>query len=349
MFEIADQVAAWREQGRSVAIARTVSVIGVSSRWPNEAVALTPGQPPAGALLAGTLDDRLSQLTVELCGDAGGARVVAADISDRTATEAGLACGGIARVLLQPADDIPLEAWALLAAREPLCLVTDVSGPQLGLTTWFTTATPRDELATSTRHSQEVVGLFGRGSSDTAVRREEDDPEGTQVLIAALWPTPRLVIVGDGLLATAFSLQAELLGWIPQVVGDVDPGRRAVTGLTRSDGVIVLTHDPDVDAPVLAAAIAGHAGYIGALGSRRTQASRAQWLRDHAVEDEAIAAIRGPAGLDIGSRTPAEIALAVAAEMLATRNAATGAALRDIPGPVHRDGLNTAPARYPHG
>jgi xanthine dehydrogenase accessory factor len=341
MFDIAAQVAAWRVQGRTVAVARTVSVTGVSSRWPVEALALTAGQPTAGTLLAGTLDGQLAQVAAELWDQTGAARVVTLDITDRTATEAGLACGGTARILVQPADDVPLAAWALLDAREPLCLVTDLSGPRSGHTTFFSTATSPDELAAS-RHSRDLVTFFGRGASDSDVR----DVDATQVLVAALWPRPRLIIVGDGLLAAALARQADVLGWTPQTVDEVDPGRQAVSGLTRTDGVIVLTHDASVDAPVLAAALAGGAGYIGALGSRRTQASRAQWLRDAGVDEADIAGIRGPAGLDIGSRTPAEIALAVAAEMLATRNTASGAALRDVPGPVHRDGLNTPPARY---
>ena len=130
--------------------------------------------------------------------------------------------------------------------------------------------------------------------------------------MTALWPASRLVVVGDGLLAAALEQAARLLEWEPEVIGDVDGAVAAVRGLSNADAVVVLTHDRDVDGPVLAAALETAPGYVGALGSRRTQQARAGWLRERGVTDDAIAAIHGPAGLDIGARTPGEIALSIA-------------------------------------
>jgi xanthine dehydrogenase accessory factor len=76
-------------------------------------------------------------------------------------------------------------------------------------------------------------------------------------------------------------------------------------------------------------------GYVGALGSRGTQAKRRDWLVAHGVDDEAVSRVRGPAGLDVGARTPAEIAVAVVAEVLAIRSGASALPLRDRPGPLH--------------
>lgn len=81
--------------------------------------------------------------------------------------------------------------------------------------------------------------------------------------------------------------------------------------------VVTLTHDAKLDEPALVAAVATPAFYIGALGSRRTHAERIARLRDQGLEDADIARIRAPIGLDIGARTPAEIAVAIMAELVA--------------------------------
>ena len=76
-------------------------------------------------------------------------------------------------------------------------------------------------------------------------------------------------------------------------------------------------------------------------------AARAEWLTDHGVPAGEIVRVRGPAGLDIGARTPPEIAVAIVAEMVAVRSGATGSPLAERDGPIHHDGLHAPPARYP--
>ncbi|MGH3113460.1 MAG: XdhC family protein, partial [Gaiellaceae bacterium] len=82
--------------------------------------------------------------------------------------------------------------------------------------------------------------------------------------------------------------------------------------------ICVLTHDHKYDIPLLKVALDTPAGYIGAMGARRTNADRAERLREEGVSEEALERIRAPIGLDIGSRTPEEVAVAVAAEIVQT-------------------------------
>ena len=89
--------------------------------------------------------------------------------------------------------------------------------------------------------------------------------------------------------------------------------------LTPSTAVAVLTHDDKFDVPALVAALRGGAGYVGAIGSRGTREKRDQRLREAGITDEQIAQIHGPIGLDIGAQTPEEIALAILAQIVATR------------------------------
>jgi xanthine dehydrogenase accessory factor len=116
--------------------------------------------------------------------------------------------------------------------------------------------------------------------------------------------------------------------------------------LTESDAVVVLSHDRAVDVPALAALLAGRVGYVGGLGSRGTQAARRDGLIEHGVPAEQLDRIHGPAGLDIDAHTPAEIAVAIVAEVLASRSGSSGGSISKREGPVHTGGVHAPPPRY---
>ena len=141
-----------------------------------------------------------------------------------------------------------------------------------------------------------------------------------------------LLVVGGGEVADALVSIATTLGWAATVVDDLDSVHAA---LPRADAVVVLSHHDGLDGPALAAALDSGAGYIGAMGSRRTQDRRRTWLTEHGVSDDAQAVIHGPAGLDIGSDSPGEIAVSIIAEVISARRDVTGGVLRDRPGPIH--------------
>jgi len=97
-------------------------------------------------------------------------------------------------------------------------------------------------------------------------------------------------------------------------------GALAQVGLTSSTAVVMLTHDPKLDDPALKIALSSPAFYIGALGSRTTQAKRRRRLLEAGLSEAQLARLHGPIGLDLGARTPEEIALAVMAQIVAVRN-----------------------------
>jgi xanthine dehydrogenase accessory factor len=323
VYDIASQVRTWLAEGRDVQLATVVAARGLSSRQPAAVAAWTAGESPVGELVSGV---SIAELT-----EPGLIDIV---ISDDEAGAAGLACGGSATLLVQRAADYPVDVWDRLVAREPMCLVTRIDGGKLGDTVALTPETIRDVPA----FGDGVSRLFGRGVTAAAV---VDD-----TVAVALWPVPVLVVMGDGLIAEALHDVATLLGWRPQIAPDVQPAVAAVGELHPSDAVVVLSHDRAADGPTLAAALTGRAGYVGALGSRRTQIARREWLTEHGVPAEAQARIHGPAGLDVGAHTPGEIAVSIVAEILATRAATTGGALRDREGPVHVAGVQAPPPRY---
>lgn len=160
---------------------------------------------------------------------------------------------------------------------------------------------------------------------------------GREIFVRVYAPPRRLIIVGAVPIAEALAVMAHLIG---DHVTVVDPrqgvveGRRfstapvhiewpdsALTAL-RPDArtaVACLSHDPKLDDPALLAALPSAAYYIGALGSRRSQAARVERLRQMGLDDHHLARLRGPIGLAIGAKTAAEIAVSILAEMVEVR------------------------------
>lgn len=144
-----------------------------------------------------------------------------------------------------------------------------------------------------------------------------------------------LLVVGDGPVSQALAPMAELVGWSPLLVTSMP---EVVSALPEAEAVVVTSHDDEVDAPALRAALEQGTPYIGAMGSRPTQARRTEWLTGHGVSPDQLGRIHGPAGLDIGADTPAEIALAILAELVATvRGRTEVGSIKDREGPIHPD------------
>ncbi|MEO9139769.1 MAG: XdhC family protein [Jatrophihabitans sp.] len=329
MYEIAEQVREWSSAGREVRLAQIVASRGFSSRDHGATLAWTEGAEPVGSLLDGLL-----RVPVE------GSGLVEVTITDSDAGVRGLSCGGQATVLVLTASSYPVDVWDRLIAREPLCLVTSV--PDAGAVE--TRAFTPDTIRQTDEYDGDVPRLFARGTSTTVLL----EGEGVRHAVVSLWPVPTMLVVGDGLIADALVGAASFLGWTAQVVGEADAAEAAIASLRRSDAVVVLSHDRVVDGPSLAAALRSRAGYVGALGARRTQAARRDWLLEHDVAHTDIDRVHGPAGLDIDAHTPSEIAVSIVAEILAVRSESAGGNLRDRPGPVHTTGVNAPPPRYEH-
>ena len=101
--------------------------------------------------------------------------------------------------------------------------------------------------------------------------------------------------------------------------------------------ICVLTHDPKFDVPVLEVALRTPAGYVGAMGSRRTHEDRLERLRAIGLTEAELARLRSPIGLDLGARTPEETAVSIAAELIQLRWGGSGQALTDTEGRIHGD------------
>lgn len=292
MYDIALTVAACLRAGTRVDVAWAVATDGLGPVDPGGALAITPGGGKVGDLLSGAVNDQL----VDLAGRGAGGRLVDLRISNLDAQLAGLAGPGTARCLLVPATELPAELWDRLRDRQPAGLTIRLDGDRI------TGAILDDEL---TREA-------GRGGSTITV----------DTVTSVFWPVPKLVIAGAGPIADALGDAAGLLGWQTTVVRQAGAVAGLVAGLSALDSVVVIGHDDDLTGAALAAALTGSTGYIGSVGPQRLQQARADWLAYRDITD--LDRVRGPAGLDIGARTPAEIALSVLAEAVAVRSGKAG-------------------------
>jgi xanthine dehydrogenase accessory factor len=178
--------------------------------------------------------------------------------------------------------------------------------------------------------------------------------EGQKVFAEVYGPPPRLVVVGAVDTAEALCSAAGLLGWhticvdprallatrerIPsadELILEWPDDALARIAPDHNTAVITLTHDEKFDIPTLKAALRTDAFYVGAIGSRRTQAKRREQLLEEGMTEDELANVYGPAGLDLGAETPAEQAISMLSEALAIRAGRSGKPLKTAPGRIH--------------
>ena len=212
----------------------------------------------------------------------------------------------------------------------------------------------RRAVALATRLSDAAEALVyldqaeGTLSSDAAIvsaarramdigRSETVELCGQKIFLNVYVPPGRLIIVGAVHIAQSLAPMATMLDFDVTVVDPRGawattsrfPGVKVVQdwadeafqemGLDASTAVVTLTHDPKLDDPALEAALKSDVFYIGALGSRRTHAKRRERLAEVGITDEMFARIHGPVGLNIGAKSPAEIAVSILGQIIEVR------------------------------
>jgi xanthine dehydrogenase accessory factor len=353
----------WLREGRRVVGATLVERIGSAPLDPGAQMLIGEGGSIEGSVTGGCVEAALvEEAQAVLAGEP--PRVVTYGVSDEEAAGVGLMCGGTVRVFVREygrgARDA-LEAVAeARAADRPVALATLLEGDRAGSSIAVLGERVVGSLGVSELLDRSVE-RDARGQLDEGVSRIRRYGAGGEVMgsdlavyIQAFSTQPRMVIFG------AIDFSAEMA----KVAGDigynvticdarepfirsprfsesaetvVDWPDRYLRGqeLGPRDVVLVFTHDPKFDEPALTAALASGAGYVGALGSRRTQERRVERLRDAGLDEEAIDRIHAPCGLDVGARTPSETAISILAEVIAVRTGRSGESLRETTGPIH--------------
>ena len=300
MYEIAITVASCLRSGTRADVAWMVTADGLPVADWSDAVVFTPGGGRIGTIAGGALDGQLADRT----GRWRAGRLVDLEVAEIDALIAGLATGGSAQCIVIPADTLPGEVWTLAESRDPICLVCVLKGDEVIEIRLYT-----DD--TIDKAGPEPKRLFEAGEAGSAIYGDS--------VVSVFRAVPRLIVVGDNPVADALTELAPRIGWKTRRVVDAASASGVISTLSRLDKVVVTGHDLELAGTALLAALDGEAGYIGALGSHRMQESRADWLAYRGVTD--LTRVHGPAGIDIGSETPGEIAVAILAEAIAERAA----------------------------
>ncbi|MEO6056183.1 MAG: XdhC/CoxI family protein [Gemmatimonadales bacterium] len=271
-------------------------------------------------------------------------KLVTFGVSHERAWEVGLACGGTIKVFVEPTVRPEVLAAARGPGGEVVATVIEGSGTgrsvRIGEDGRIEGSLGPDTAEEELREA--ALEALRREASATTTIETGDGP--ASVFLEVFPRQPRLVIFGGVHIAVALVPLARALGY-RAIVADGRPAfltperfpeahelimawpeaAFGQIGLDAACYVCILSHDPKFDEPALQLALRSPARYIGAIGSRKTQASRRDWLRSSGFSDEDIARVHGPIGLDLGGRQPAETALAILAEMTAVRYGGTAA------------------------
>jgi xanthine dehydrogenase accessory factor len=295
----------------------------------------------AGSVSGGCVESAAA-LEIGQAIERGSPKLVTFGVTDERAWEVGLACGGTIKVFVEPS----VRPEVLEAAQGPggEVLASIIDGQGLGQSVRVfedgrTHGTLPLRLPLEEIREAALAALKKEGSSTRGFETEQ----GPVTIFFEVFPRqPRLVVFGGVQIAVALVPLARALGY-HTIVAD---GREAFLdrirfpdadelilawpeeafdriGLDSSSYVCVLSHDPKFDEPALQIALRSPAAYVGAIGSRKTQASRRERLKESGLTDAQIARLHGPIGLDLGGRQPAETALAILAEMTAVRYGGT--------------------------
>ncbi|MST33795.1 sulfurylase large subunit [Acidimicrobiaceae bacterium USS-CC1] len=264
---------------------------------------------------------------------------------------------------------------AALRAGEPVALAEVIEGPEEHFGAKLVVRPGGDPVALGTLGdpdldrvvTRDALGELAAGLSVTRHygRHGEARARDVGVFIESFAPPPRMVIFGAVDFTAALARVAKVLGYhvtvcdarpvfatrarfpmADEVVVAWPDRHLAEVGplLGPRDAVCVLTHDPKFDVPAITAALRTSVGYLGAMGSRRTTLEREGRLREAGVDDRGLARVMAPIGLDVGARTPEETAVAICAEIIASRTGRAAPSLRDAEGPIHRDAPAPAPS-----
>jgi xanthine dehydrogenase accessory factor len=366
--------AEWLADGRRVVAATLVERIGSAPLDPGAEMAIDEGGAVEGTVTGGCVESALVEEAQAVLARRG-PRLVSYGISDQQAAGVGLMCGGTVSVFvheLAPEAEPALRALnAALRDGRPAALATALEGPSAGAK-----LAVLGEAAVGTLGSAELldaaVAREARGFTAEGVSRIRRYGAGGEVMgselavyVQAFATRPEMVIYGAIDYSIAVARLARELGYRVTICDARPPfarGRRfaevadvvvewpdrdlAGRELGPRDVVLAFTHDPKFDQPALTGALRSGAGYVGALGSRRTQEERRRRLMEAGVSESELAALHAPCGLDLGARTPEETAVSILAEVVATRTGRGADSLRETTGPIHGGSEPAEPSEH---
>jgi xanthine dehydrogenase accessory factor len=367
--DILDQITKWWDSGETFGLATVVNTFRSAPRDPGAALAVSGGGEVVGSVSGGCVEGAVYELAREVC-ETGQPVLQTYGISDDAAFDVGLTCGGIIELFVEPVSRERFlglgDVAAAIRDEVPVAVATVISGPGvLGARRIIRADAATGSLGAGDRLDAAVDddarGMLAQGL--TGVRHYGEHGErrldDLSVFVQSFAPPPRMLVFGAIDFAAAVARAGKFLGYrvtvcdarpifatharfpdADEVIVDWPHRYLAQTPIDSRTVICVLTHDPKFDVPVLEVALRTPAGYIGAMGSRRTHDDRLARLREAGLTEDELTRLRSPIGLDLGARTPEETAVSVAAELIQLRWGGSGHPLTDTTGRIHHSHHN---------
>lgn len=379
MREIIDEIQSWFHDGESFALAMVTRTWSSAPRPVGTAMAISKSGEAVGSVSGGCVEGAIYEVAQDVL-ETRKAQCVTYGVSDDNAFSVGLTCGGTIEIFVQYVDQESFPNFELVidAIKEdrPIAIATLILGQeQIGQRIIFDRKKAYGTL-NSARLDHSVVedgrGLLDQGKTRTIKlgKNGERLMDQLSIFVESYAPTPKMIVFGAIDFAAALVKVGKLLGYhvivcdarglfatkkrfpeADEVVVAWPHKYLPTIAVDERTAICVLTHDPKFDVPVLEIALRTNAGYVGAMGSRRTHNDRLIRLREVGMSESELSRLRSPIGLDIGARTPEETAVSIVAEIISGLTGGTNRSLSDGNNPNHKNSLasesDKAPELYP--
>lgn len=335
MRDILPEIGRWVDEHKSIALATVVQTWGSSPRRPGAKMAITSDGGIAGSVSGGCVENAVIEAGLESL-KTKKPRLLHFGVADETAWDVGLACGGSIDIFVQPLDTEFFQSLrSTLMDEQEAVAVTTISGPPEILGSEILVREgARAAGAAADEWDGAALKLAAETLSQGTSRRARLN-ESAEVFLEMIPAPPTLIAVGGVHIAVALTALAKKMGYRTIIIDprrawgnadrfpDVDQLVQAWPDeafrqirVTHSTAIAMLTHDPKLDDPALKVALASPAFYVGALGSKTTQAKRRERLLNDGMTEAQLARLHAPIGLSIGAESPEEIALSIMAQVI---------------------------------
>ena len=321
MRDVLEILESWVAEGKDVVTATVVRTERSAPRDPGAVLAVSSTGEVAGSVTGGCVEPAVYEEAQEVLAG-GDARLVSYGIADEEAFDVGLPCGGTVDIFIDRLDPEVLAAVAAAVKEErPIALSTRILGGKVGGGNLLTPAT--------TAADDPASRLLARGENGII------EAEGEATFVSSFAPRPRMYVFGAIDFASAVASVGKFLGFhvtvcdarakfvtrerfpdADELVVQWPDEYLASAPIDERTAICVLTHDDKFDVPILKVALESAAGYIGAMGSRRTTEKRLERMKAEGVPEDRVDRIYAPIGLKIGARSPEEVAVTIAAQII---------------------------------
>jgi len=363
--DILENVSAWYRSGMPFAMATVVETWSSAPRTAGASMAVSKDGDVIGSVSGGCVEGAVFELCQEVLTTGIPIRETYG-VSDGDAFSIGLTCGGTLEIFIEliTPERFPrlLDVLDAMNRRSAIAVATIIDGPSelAGQRVILTEdliieATGREHFDQSV--GQLARGMLSQGRNGVIYLGEwgEQRMNDVTIFVESFAPSPEMIVFGAIDFAAAVVRVGKFLGYhvtvcdarevfatqsrfpeADEIVVEWPHSYLARRKVNERTVLCVLTHDPKFDVPLLQEALHTKAGYIGAMGSRRTHLDRLARLRAAGLDEEALNRLSSPIGLDLGGRTPEETAISIAAEIIASKWGGSGQRLSDLSTPIHR-------------